>query len=100
MDDRAQTPTDGSGPAANGPTPLAYGSWPSPIRIDDLVGEVVTLGDPWIDGDDTFWIESRPAEGGRSVLVRHRVDGSTEDVTPPPFDVRTRVHEYGGGAFT
>jgi dipeptidyl aminopeptidase/acylaminoacyl peptidase len=100
MDDHTLASTDGLGPAANGPTPLPYGSWPSPIRIDDLVGESVTLGDPWIDGDDTFWIESRPAEGGRSVLVRHRVDGSTEDVTPPPFDVRTRVHEYGGGAYT
>ncbi len=79
---------------------LPYGSWPSPIQIDDLVGSNVHLSDPWIDGDDVYWIEGRPAEAGRSVLVRHAADGTTADVTPPPFDVRTRVHEYGGGAFT
>ena len=53
---------------AGGPPTLPYGSWPSPIRIDDLVGEVVRLSDPWVDGDDVYWIEGRPAEGGRSVL--------------------------------
>jgi dipeptidyl aminopeptidase/acylaminoacyl peptidase len=82
------------------PTVAPYGSWRSPIRIDDLVTEVVRLGEPWIDGDDVYWIEGRPAEGGRSVLVRHAIDGTTTDVTPPPFDVRSRVHEYGGGACT
>ena len=82
------------------PETLPYGSWPSPIRIDDLVGDVVRLSDPWLDGDDAYWIEGRPAEGGRSVLVTRSSDGSTHDVTPAPFDVRTRVHEYGGGAYT
>ena len=89
-----------SGGSTAGPEPLPYGSWPSPIRIDDLVGDVVRLSDPWIDGDDVYWIESRPAEGGRSVLVRHGPDGATVDVTPPPFNVRSTVHEYGGGAYT
>ena len=79
---------------------MPYGSWPSPIRIDDLVGDVVRLGEPWIDGDDVYWLEGRPAEGGRQVLVRREADGTTADLTPPPFDVRTRVHEYGGGAYT
>jgi dipeptidyl aminopeptidase/acylaminoacyl peptidase len=79
---------------------LPYGSWPSPIRVEDLVGDVVRLSEPWIDGDDLYWIEGRPAEGGRSVLVRHGADGATVDVTPPPFDVRSRCHEYGGGAYT
>jgi dipeptidyl aminopeptidase/acylaminoacyl peptidase len=83
-----------------GPTAMPYGSWPSPIRIEDIVGDLVRLSDPWIDADDTYWIESRPAEAGRSVLVRHGTDGSTLDVTPPPFNVRSRVHEYGGGAYT
>jgi dipeptidyl aminopeptidase/acylaminoacyl peptidase len=87
-------------PVETGPVPLSYGSWPSPIRIDDLVGDVVRLSEPWLDGDDVYWIESRPAEAGRSVLVRHGSDGSTADVTPPPFNVRSRVHEYGGGAYT
>ncbi|HEV8282592.1 MAG TPA: hypothetical protein VGQ02_12075, partial [Candidatus Limnocylindrales bacterium] len=84
----------------SGPTELPYGSWPSSIRIDDIVGDVVRLSDPWIDGDDVYWIEGRPAEDGRSVLVHHGADGSSGDVTPPPFNVRTRVHEYGGGAYT
>jgi dipeptidyl aminopeptidase/acylaminoacyl peptidase len=87
-------------PIETGPTPMPYGSWPSPIRIEDIVGEVVRLSEPWIDGDDVYWIESRPAEAGRSVLVRHGADGSTADVTSPPFNVRNRVHEYGGGAYT
>jgi dipeptidyl aminopeptidase/acylaminoacyl peptidase len=87
-------------PVEVGPEPLPYGSWPSPIGIDDLVGDVVRLSDPWIDGDDVYWIESRPGEAGRSVLVRHGADGSTADVTPPPFNVRTRANEYGGGAYT
>ena len=87
-------------PIAAGPAVLPYGSWPSPIRIDDIVGAVVRLSDPWIDGDDVYWIEGRPAEGGRSVLVRRSGDGYTADRTPPPFDVRSRVHEYGGGAYT
>jgi dipeptidyl aminopeptidase/acylaminoacyl peptidase len=85
--------------AEAGPHMLPYGSWPSPIRIDDLVGDVVRLSDPSIDGDDIYWIEGRPAEGGRSVLVQRSSDGMTRDVTPAPFDVRTRVHEYGGGAY-
>ena len=78
---------------------LPYGSWPSPIRIDDLVGAVVRLSDPWVDGDDVYWIEGRAAEGGRSVLVMRSSDGVARDVSPPPFDVRSRVHEYGGGAY-
>ena len=56
------------------------------------------LGEPWVDGDDAYWVERRPVEAGRRVLVRSppRLDG---DLTPHPFDVRTRVHEYGGGSY-
>ncbi len=79
---------------------LMYGEWPSSIRIDDLIVDNVRLSEPWVDGDDAYWIEGRPVEGGRSVLVRRGADGTTVDLTPPPFDVRTRVHEYGGGAYT
>ena len=50
------------------------------------------------DGDDVYWTEGRPAEAGRNVLVRRAPDGATVDVTPAPFNARTRVHEYGGGA--
>ncbi len=79
---------------------LPFGTWPSQIRIDDLLGGAVRVSEPWIDGDDVYWLEGRPAEAGRSVLVRHAADGTSYDVTPAPFDVRTRVHEYGGGSYT
>jgi dipeptidyl aminopeptidase/acylaminoacyl peptidase len=81
------------------PTVAPFGSWASPIRVEDVVGDVIGLGEPWIDGDDTYWLEARPSEGGRRVLVRSGVDGSIADVTPPPYNVRSRVHEYGGGSY-
>ena len=81
------------------PAVAPYGSWRSPIRIDDLVGDNVTLAEPWLDGDDVYWLEGRPAEAGRRVLVRAAADGSVSDLTAAPISVRTRVHEYGGGAY-
>jgi dipeptidyl aminopeptidase/acylaminoacyl peptidase len=60
---------------------------------------MVRLAEPAIDGRDIYWSELRPTEGGRIVLVRRAADGTMRDVTPPGFNVRTRVHEYGGGAF-
>ena len=76
-----------------------YGSWRSQVRVDDVVADVIILGEPWIDGDDVYWLEGRPMEGGRRVLVRASADGSTADLTPPPLNVRDRVHEYGGGSY-
>jgi dipeptidyl aminopeptidase/acylaminoacyl peptidase len=75
-----------------------YGSWKSPITADLIVAETIRLGLIGLDGDDVYWSEMRPAEGGRYVLVRRTPDGRTADVTPSPFNARTRVHEYGGGA--
>jgi len=77
-----------------------YGSWKSPITSDVLVATTIGLGQIAIDGETVYWVEQRPAEGGRNVIVRYSPDGRTVDVTPAPFNVRTRVHEYGGGAFT
>ena len=76
-----------------------YGSWRSPITSDVIVAESIGIGEIRLDGDDIYWTEMRPSEGGRNVVVRRRPDGETTDVTPQPFNVRTRVHEYGGGAF-
>lgn len=76
-----------------------YGSWKSPISSEAIVSDTVRLGQVAVDGRDTYWVEMRPSEGGRNVLVRRTADGQTSDVTPAPFNVRTRVHEYGGGAF-
>jgi dipeptidyl aminopeptidase/acylaminoacyl peptidase len=80
-------------------TVAPYGAWRSQIRIEDVVGEVIVLAEPWIDGDDVYWLEGRPTVGGRRVLVRASADGSTEDLTPAAANVRTRVHEYGGGSY-
>lgn len=76
-----------------------YGSWRSPITSDLIVSEVVGLGQPALAGGDVYWVESRPAEAGRSVIVRRTPDGTIADLTPPDFSARTRVHEYGGGAY-
>ncbi len=76
-----------------------YGSWKSPITSDLIVAGTIGLGETAIDGDDIYWIESRPSEAGRSVIVRRAADGSVTDVTPPGFNARTTVHEYGGGAY-
>ncbi|MEG4278448.1 S9 family peptidase [Microcoleus sp. MON1_C1] len=76
-----------------------YGSWKSPISSDLIVSGTVGLGQIAIDGDDIYWVEGRPSEAGRSVLVRRTPDGTISDVTPPPFNVRTRVNEYGGASF-
>ena len=76
-----------------------YGTWPSPITAAVVAAQGLRLGSVAVDGDDIYWLEGRPAEGGRSVLVRRGADGAIADVTPPGFNVRSRVHEYGGGAF-
>jgi len=76
-----------------------YGSWKSPITSDLIVKEGIGLGQVKIDGDCIYWIEMRPSEGGRQVVVRHSSNGTTNDVTPPGFNARTRVHEYGGGDY-
>lgn len=77
-----------------------YGSWKSPITSDLIVAGTIGLGGAVLDGADIYWSESRPTEGGRSVIVRRTPAGQVQDVTPAPLNVRTRVHEYGGGSYT
>ena len=76
-----------------------FGSWKSPITSDLIVAGTIALGDPAIDGEDAYWIESRPSEKGRSVIVRQINDGTVSDAIPGDFNARTTVHEYGGGAY-
>jgi dipeptidyl aminopeptidase/acylaminoacyl peptidase len=76
-----------------------YGSWRSALSTDVLLAGELRLGAPAFAGDGLLWAERRPAEGGRSVLVRRTADGTRADLTPAGFNVRTRVHEYGGGAW-
>ena len=75
-----------------------YGSWKSPITSDLIVAGTIGLNEPRLD-DDFYWLELRPKQKGRLVLVRGTADGGTTDLTPEGLSVRTRVHEYGGGAY-
>ncbi|MFG2126304.1 LpqB family beta-propeller domain-containing protein [Streptomyces sp. NPDC048751] len=75
---------------------LAYGSWPSPV---DAALAAAHDGQPeyvGFVGDEAWWTEPRPTEGGRRTLVRRRADGREESVLPAPWNVRSRVIEYGG----
>jgi hypothetical protein len=76
-----------------------YGEWDSPISSKDLTEGAVGLGAPVFDVDALYWLEGRPSEKGRVVVVKKDASGIT-DITPANFNVRTRVHEYGGGDFT
>lgn len=75
-----------------------YGSWSSPITSDLIAAHPIRLGDVAVDGETIYWIEARPSEQGRCVIVKQDADGTISDVLKPPFSARTLVHEYGGGA--
>ena len=82
----------------------AFGSWPSPITAAAVSSGGIGLGGPAVrnraDGQaEVWWSELRPTEGGRAVLVRRVGDGPPVDMLPAPYSARTRVHEYGGGAW-
>ena len=77
-----------------------YGAWPSPLTASVVTAGTVSLSWPMLVGDEVWWTEGRPAEAGRSVVVRRLADGSVEDVLPAPWNARTRIHEYGGRAWT
>ncbi len=81
------------------PKVAPYGSWKSPITTDLITGATIGLGQISLDGEDIYWTELRPTEKGRNVIVKRAPDGNIRDVTPDGFNVRTRVHEYGGGAY-
>lgn len=76
-----------------------YGSWPTPFTSEVVVTHAVRLSDVRVDGFDVIWSEGRPAEGGRTTLVRLSPDGHRTELLPPEVNARTTVHEYGGGAW-
>lgn len=79
---------------------LPYGAWPSPFSLDQVIAGSRGLAEPILDRSAVYVLESRPDEGGRVSLVRIAPDGTASELTPAPANVRTRVHEYGGGAWT
>ncbi len=81
------------------PTTAAYGTWKSPISARSLATAGVGLSHVRPSNGSVAWIESRPSEGGRCAIVRKNASGELVDDLPEEFNVRTRAHEYGGGAF-
>jgi dipeptidyl aminopeptidase/acylaminoacyl peptidase len=81
-------------------TPRSFGTWPSPITAQVAASQGLRLSAPVVDGGDIYWLEARPAEGGRNVVVRSAADGVIQEMTPAAFNVRSRVHEYGGASYT
>ncbi|MFK4221753.1 prolyl oligopeptidase family serine peptidase [Streptomyces sp. NPDC019890] len=74
----------------------AYGTWPSPIDARLAAshdGRPEFLG---MVGDEVWWTAPRPTEGGRRALMRRRADGVEESLLPAPWNIRSRVIEYGG----
>jgi dienelactone hydrolase len=85
-----QTPTRTASP---------YGSWPSPVKPEDLIAGIPP-GAPDADGEGLYWLELRPDERGRTALMyARRGEEEPRLLTPPELNVRSRVHEYGGGAY-
>jgi len=84
------------------PTIASYGAWRSPVSADLLLAGAVKLSQPSIvieeDGEAVYWLESRPQEGGRGVVVRWSA-GAAQDAIPPGYSAHNRVHEYGGGDY-
>ena len=77
----------------------AFGSWKSNITTDLMLADSVGLGEISVFKDDVYWIEMRPQEKGRYVVVKQTPDGQQSDAIPSEFNARTRVHEYGGGSY-
>lgn len=75
------------------------GSWKSPITSDLIVSGSIKLGQLWLERRELYWVESRPTEGGRNVIAKLGPDNLPVTITPEPYNVRTRVHEYGGRSY-
>ncbi len=80
------------------PQAAPCGTWTSPISAAVVAAGAMPLSQLALDGDDVLWLAGRASEAGRTTLLRRRA-GSQAELTPAPFNVRNRVHEYGGGAY-
>jgi dipeptidyl aminopeptidase/acylaminoacyl peptidase len=88
-----------TGAAPSGSMAAPYGAWTSPITAEAVAAGALRLGGVLVEDETIYWVEGRPAEGGRSVIVKRFPDGRVVDITPAGMNVRTRVHEYGGAAY-
>jgi dipeptidyl aminopeptidase/acylaminoacyl peptidase len=86
-------------PQVSPKTLALYGTWPSPISASTVAQGGVRLSAPWIEGARIWWLEGRASEGGRVALVELDPGGKPREAVPEGFNVRTTVHEYGGGAY-
>ena len=77
-----------------------YGTWKSPLTAARVTAGALRFDHLVVDDDDLYWVEGRASDAGRYVVVRRSADGQIADVTPAGFNVRTRVHEYGGASYT
>ena len=75
-----------------------YGSWKSPVTSELITSQSVNLDQVRLRDDTLYWLERRPGEGGRSVIVSF-CNNAITDILPAPFNARSRVHEYGGGVY-
>ncbi|QIG38102.1 S9 family peptidase [Microbacterium sp. 4R-513] len=78
---------------------IPYGSWSSPITAAAVSAASPRIEGARFVGDEIWWGESVPEDGGRTTVRRRRADGYVEDVLPAPWNARSRVHEYGGGSW-
>src|SRR3990172_160038 len=81
------------------PRRIACGAWPSPLDAEALAAGAVRFSLPRLDRGVLHWVEGRPAEAGRQVVVRAAPGSPPEDLSPRSQNVRSRVHEYGGGEY-
>ena len=84
----------------NQKTAAPYGSWSSPIDAGLVARAGTSLSGVWLAEGTAWWLEGRPSERGRVVLMKAEPGAAPVDVTPAGFNVRTMAHEYGGGAYT
>jgi len=79
-------------------TPAPYGTWPSAISSELIISDSITIDETRLTENSLYYIERRPQEAGRCVIVEV-TDGVAQDILPVPFSARSRVHEYGGGSY-
>jgi dipeptidyl aminopeptidase/acylaminoacyl peptidase len=77
---------------------LSYGFWPSSITTDDLTNQSIGYSEVKLWGDHIYWLETRPLEKGRSVLVCFH-QNTIKEILPNTLSVRTRAQEYGGSCY-